>query len=68
MFCFISRAVSRMVDIFLDYLSEKERKDKILKYVPHYCQQCELLGICRDEDNNWKCRDGCVIISSRQKK
>ena len=46
-------------------LSKSKRAMK--KYVPQYCQYCELLGICRDEDNNWKCINGCVIANFNDK-
>lgn len=45
----------------IKYLTADKRTRKILKYVPEYCQHCELLGMCRDEDNNWKCRRGCML-------
>lgn len=37
-----------------------ERERKILRYVPKTCQCCELLGICRDEQREWRCRAGCL--------
>ena len=37
-----------------------------LRYVPKNCKVCELLGICRDKDNRWKCHHGCMLINSRQ--
>lgn len=33
-----------------------------------FCREGKLLGICRDESNNWKCRQGCMIISPDRKK
>ncbi len=33
---------------------------RFLKLVPKECVYCELLGICRDEDNNWECINGCL--------
>ena len=52
---------------FLEYIFADKRKRKILNNVPRYCQQCELLGICRDEDNYWKCRHGCMLMPDRKK-
>lgn len=49
-------------------------KDQITKYkkqkseeweihqLPEQCQQCELLGICRDKEHDWKCRHGCMVL------
>lgn len=48
----------------LDWLFADKRKRKILKYVPNYCQNCEVLGMCRDEKNNWNCINGCWFIQS----
>nr|DAK65724.1 MAG TPA: hypothetical protein [Caudoviricetes sp.] len=31
------------------------------KQLPEDCQQCELLGICRDREKDWKCRHGCLL-------
>lgn len=39
-----------------------------LENVPPFCRECELLGICRDENNNWKCRQGCMVISPDRKR
>ena len=36
----------------------KKRTDKEM---PYKCITCELLGICRDRDNEWKCKKGCLI-------
>jgi hypothetical protein len=33
-----------------------------LKLVPRVCLHFEILGICRDEENDWKCRNGCQFI------
>ena len=35
--------------------------------IPFNCQCCDLLGMCRDEDNNWKCRHGCMILNYERK-
>lgn len=32
-----------------------------IKQLPEDCQQCELLGICRDREKDWKCRRGCLL-------
>ena len=57
---------------FLNNVFEKLFADDedpyFLENVPQFCRQCELLGICRDENNNWKCRQGCMIISPDRKK
>jgi hypothetical protein len=43
-----------------------KRHNAIKSKVPYTCFYCELLGICRDETNNWKCRNGCMILNSRR--
>ena len=42
-------------------LFANKEKRAFLKYVPKRCRYCEVLGICRDEDNCWKCKRGCLI-------
>lgn len=48
-------------------LQEWKREQRI-KQLPWTCQHCELLGICRDEQNGWKCRHGCMILNAERKK
>ena len=50
-------------DFFKWLFADKEER-KMLKYVPKYCQECELLGICRDRNHNWKCHHGCMILNA----
>lgn len=38
------------------------QKRRMLKYFPQGCLHCEVLGICRDEENNWKCHKTCQFI------
>ncbi len=52
----------RAFDDFIEWLFADKRKRKLLKYVPRYCRNCEILGMCRDENNNWKCQNGCWFI------
>ncbi len=52
----------RAIDDFFEWVFADKRERKILKYVPRGCRNCEILGICRDEENNWKCRHGCQFI------
>ncbi len=59
--------VMRELAEFLEYLFADKRERKKLNNVPRYCQQCELLGICRNEDKNWKCRRGCLLMPDRKK-
>lgn len=47
------------MDNFLEWLFADKRKRKMLKYVPYYCRCCDYVAECRDENNNWKCRNGC---------
>lgn len=37
-----------------------------LRQISYTCQYCELLGICRDSENKWKCLHGCMIINERE--
>lgn len=51
----------------------KEHKQKKLdtwkiKQLSEDCQQCELLGICRDREKDWKCRRGCLLWWFERKK
>ena len=52
---------------FVKWLFADKRTRKIYKYVPEYCQHCEVMAICRDENNNWKCRCGCITMSKNKK-
>ena len=49
-----------LIEDLIKYIFADKRTKKMMRYVPDGCMHCELLGICRDEDNNWKCRRGCV--------
>lgn len=51
---------------FFEWLFADKEKRKKWKYLPKYCWDCELLGICRDRDNNWKCHNGCMFINSEK--
>ena len=53
-------------DIFEWLFADKEKRD-YLDHVPRYCRQCELLGICRDKNNRWKCYHGCMVLNSERK-
>lgn len=49
------------------YLSLSKREKELYKNkVPYTCIYCELLGICRDELNNWKCRHGCILLNAER--
>lgn len=38
-------------------------KIELLIYVPYRCRYCELLGLCRDRKNHWRCgKRGCLIL------
>lgn len=54
-------------DIFKWLFADKEKRD-YLDNVPRYCRQCELLGICRDKSNHWKCHHGCMVLNSERKR
>ena len=40
---------------------------RVACYVPKHCQNCENLGICRDEANHWQCRHGCIELQEQKK-
>lgn len=48
-------------ELFEWLFADKEEK-KIVRLVPKYCRSCEIMGICRDVNNNWKCRNGCQFM------
>ena len=50
----------------LEYAISSKEKREILASVPPRCVDCELLGICRDKENGYKCRHGCIIINQRK--
>lgn len=63
----------KLLQRFKKYCAEKQRQREIQqrenyikRKVPYTCFYCELLGICRDENNNWKCINGCMILNSRR--
>ena len=43
------------------------KREQRMKQLPRTCQLCELLGICRDEQNGWKCRHGCLVLNAENK-
>jgi len=61
-------AVYDFIEKRIEYLKANERERRILKLVPYTCQRCELLGICRDEFNGWKCKHGCYFINSQEER
>lgn len=51
------------------YARERKRQEEhIRRCVPYGCRDCALLGICRDEQNDWKCRHGCMVASDSSKR
>ncbi len=44
-----------------------KREQRIKRLVPYTCQYCELLGICRDEENGWKCHHGCMVLNAERR-
>ena len=46
----------------------EHREEYIRTVVPNNCFRCELLGLCRDEHNNWKCKHGCLVLNAERKK
>ena len=59
----------KMIDVlhFIGKLFKQPEPEDELEGVPYYCRECECLGLCRDRNNNWKCIDGCMIRSNKQK-
>lgn len=60
---------SFILDLIIDGLewlfADKEKR--AFMSIPYNCRYCELLGMCRDKENNWKCRNGCMILNQRRK-
>lgn len=54
-------------DFFEGLFADKEKRE-YLDNVPRYCRQCELLGICRDKNNHWKCHQGCMLLGTDRNK
>jgi len=54
-----------LVDL-VKYIFANKRQRSIYRYVPEYCQMCELMAICRDENNKWKCRQGCMTMRKKR--
>lgn len=40
-----------------------DKDERAFMAIPYNCQHCELLGMCRDKENNWTCINGCVILN-----
>ena len=41
---------------------QQEIEEWKIQQLPEQCQQCELLGICRDKEHDWKCRHACMVL------
>lgn len=65
--CLSMYDICEMIDNGIEYLKADERERKKMRLLPRTCRECEILGICRDEDNNWKCRHGCRFIPEEQR-
>lgn len=44
------------------------KREQRIKQLPWTCQHCELLGICRDESQDWKCHHGCMVLNAERRK
>lgn len=60
----------QLAEWLIKYIKADKRTRKMMLYVPDGCMNCELLGICRDEEQNWKCTRGCMAnwYSKKSKK
>lgn len=47
-------------EVILGRVFGSKEHRRFLKLVPKECYYCELLGICRDKDNDWKCVGECL--------
>lgn len=58
-----------MKDRIKAWWEARQRKKRFEKLVPWYCRErCEVFGICRDRENDWKCRNGCLELKAERKK
>lgn len=57
--------INFLSDLIERLFADKEKLE-YLNNVPMYCRQCELLAICRDKSNSWKCYNGCLLLNSKQ--
>ena len=57
------KSTQRAIDDFFEWLFADKRTKKMLSRVPRGCRHCEVLGICRDEENDWKCHNGCMVLN-----
>ena len=53
-----------LIGDIIEYFTLSKRERQIKRKVPYTCFYCEVLGICRDESNNWKCRRGCLLLNN----
>lgn len=44
-----------------EYIFAGKEKRHFLKHVPKRCRNCDVLGICRDKNNQWRCKRGCLM-------
>lgn len=58
-----------MIGKFIEKIKEQKRiRDEEREYewkkkqLPFRCRECEVLGMCRDKDNNWKFYEGKCLI------
>ena len=56
------------LDEFLEWVFASKSKRNYLNNVPKYCRNCDILGMCRDKNNNWKCIDGCYYIQEEYRR
>ena len=54
-----------IVDALKWLFADKEKRALML--LPYNCQYCDLLGMCRDKENYWKCRYGCIILNQERR-
>ena len=56
----------RTIGDLIEYAFADKEKRKMLNSVPPNCVDCKILESCRDKENGYKCRRGCLIINARE--
>jgi hypothetical protein len=62
----IQQRITKYIE-YRKYINDIRRHHKnIIKKVPYSCACCELLGICRNPNNDYKCFNGCILLNNQR--
>lgn len=53
--------------IYKHKLRKMTPEERDFELLPYRCKGCEVVGMCREPKNHWKCIEGCMIATDNAK-